>query len=195
MASGAGKSTAFVLLMLNLILYLIVMIISAWAINHGTEKASELVFSRSSIRKNSNEQTLFAGVPFASAASALPIPARLFPIFFPIGNMATGFFVIFSLIAGVVGFITSLTGINNVFQGTESNLHAAAASSLTTWALTLLAMGLACKEINVGWTDSNLRTLEVILILLSGTQLFCTGAIHAEVEHVAFRNMIGGGRL
>ncbi|XP_052191540.1 membrane protein PM19L isoform X2 [Diospyros lotus] len=170
MASGAGKSTAFVLLMLNLILYLIVMIISAWAINHGTEKASEL-------------------------ASALPIPARLFPIFFPIGNMATGFFVIFSLIAGVVGFITSLTGINNVFQGTESNLHAAAASSLTTWALTLLAMGLACKEINVGWTDSNLRTLEVILILLSGTQLFCTGAIHAEVEHVAFRNMIGGGRL
>lgn len=55
--------------------------------------------------------------------------------------MATGFLIIFSLIAGVVGFISSLTGIHNVIQWNAPNLYAAAFSSLTTWLLTLLAMG------------------------------------------------------
>lgn len=76
-----------------------------------------------------------------NAASVLSIPLRIFPIFFPMGNMATGFFVIFSLIAGVVGIGTSLTGLHNVFQWDHPSLHAAAASSLITWSLTLLAMG------------------------------------------------------
>lgn len=75
------------------------------------------------------------------AASVLSIPARIFPIFFPMGNMATGFFVIFALIAGVVGVSTSVTGLTNVFQWDAPNLNTAAASSLLTWALTLLAMG------------------------------------------------------
>lgn len=77
----------------------------------------------------------------AFAASVLQIPARIFPIYLPIGNMATGFFVVFSLIAGVVGMATSATGLNNIAQWDARNLHTAAASSLTTWALTLLAMG------------------------------------------------------
>ena len=78
---------------------------------------------------------------YIHAASVLPTPARLFPIYFPIGNLATGYFIIFSLLAGVVGFTTSLTGLQNVFQLTGPNLHTAFASSLITWALTLLAMG------------------------------------------------------
>ncbi|KAA8548558.1 hypothetical protein F0562_000175 [Nyssa sinensis] len=162
MASGTGKSAALVLLILNLILYAIVAIIASWAVNHGIEESHE-------------------------KASVLPIPARIFPIYFPFGNMATGFFIIFSLIAGVVGFTTSLTGINNVLQWNLPNLYAAAASSLATWALTLLAMGLACKEIDIGWTNSNLRTLETIVIILSGTQLFCMGAIHTGIEDAVAR--------
>lgn len=55
--------------------------------------------------------------------------------------MATGLFVIFSLLAGVVGMGTSLAGLHNVLQWDLPNLNAAAASSLITWALTLLAMG------------------------------------------------------
>jgi hypothetical protein len=55
--------------------------------------------------------------------------------------MATGFFVIFSLIAGVVGMATSLTGLNHVAKWDAPNLHTAAATSLLTWSLTLLAMG------------------------------------------------------
>jgi hypothetical protein len=44
-------------------------------------------------------------------------PVRLFPIYFPIGNLATGFFVIFALLAGVVGVSTSLTGLRDVSEG------------------------------------------------------------------------------
>ncbi|GLT70960.1 hypothetical protein SLA2020_430060 [Shorea laevis] len=134
-SAGGSKSAAFILLVLNLVLYFIVTMVSARAVNHGIQRARE-------------------------TASVLQIPARIFPIYLPIGNMATGFFVIFSLIAGVVGMATSATGLNNIAQWDARNLHTAAASSLTTWALTLLAMGLACKEIELGWTDSTLRTLE-----------------------------------
>lgn len=74
-------------------------------------------------------------------ASVLYPPARIFPIYYPFGNLATGFVVIFSLIAGVVGFTTSITGVTNVLQWNAPNLNAAAASSLISWLLTLLAMG------------------------------------------------------
>ncbi|KAB2625308.1 hypothetical protein D8674_016968 [Pyrus ussuriensis x Pyrus communis] len=157
MASGGSKSAASILLVVNLILYFIVIVIASWAVNHGIQRSRE-------------------------TASVLSIPARIFPIYFPFGNLATGFFVIFSLIAGVVGFGTSLTGLHNVFQWDGPSLHTAAASSLATWSLTLLAMGLACKEIELGWTDANLRILEVITIIVSATQMFSTCVIHAGVE-------------
>ncbi|MCL7050039.1 hypothetical protein MKW94_002243 [Papaver nudicaule] len=111
------------------------------------------------------------------------MPARLFPIYFPIGNLATGFFVIFSLVAGLVGMATSVSGINNILQWTRPNLHSAATFSIISWSLTLLAMGLACKEINIGDDrGSNLRALETFTIILSGTQLFCAGALHAGIN-------------
>ncbi|KAG4929267.1 hypothetical protein AAZX31_17G018700 [Glycine max] len=167
MASGS-KSVASILLALNLVLYFIVLVIASWAVNHGIQRSGE-------------------------TASVLSIPARIFPIYFPMGNMTTGFFVILSLVAGVVGFTTSLTGLQNIFQWNAPNLHAAAMSSLTTWALTLLAMGFACKEIELGWTDSNLRTLETITIIVSATQLLCTGVIHVGVSEVVAQRM--GGRV
>lgn len=86
-------------------------------------------------------------------------PVRLFPIYFPIGNLATGFFVIFALITGVVGISTSLTGLHDVGQGFPANMMSAAAASLVTWTLTLLAMGLACKEISVSWRPASLVTI------------------------------------
>jgi hypothetical protein len=58
------------------------------------------------------------------------------------GNLATGFFIILSLLAGVVGFTSSITGLHNVFLWNAPNLHAAYASSLASLSLTLLSMGL-----------------------------------------------------
>ncbi|KMT09974.1 hypothetical protein BVRB_5g121900 [Beta vulgaris subsp. vulgaris] len=169
MGSETSRSAALLLLIINLVLYVIIMIIAAWAVNHGIEKSHE-------------------------QASILQTPARIFPIYFPMGNMATGFFIIFSLLIGVIGITTSLLGMVNVMQWTVASLYAASTSSLVTWALTLLAMGLASKEIDIGYTDSNLRTLEVIMIIVSGTQLLCTGAIHVTAEDVygTARRMLGG---
>ncbi|KAJ6904091.1 membrane protein PM19L-like [Populus alba x Populus x berolinensis] len=154
MASGASKPTAFMLLILNMGLYFFMIIISSWIINHGIVRSRE-------------------------SAAILTIPARIFPIYFPMGNLATGFFVILSLLAGVVGFTSSVTGLYNLFLWNAPSIHATYASSLASLSLTLLAMGFACKEINIGWTDSVLRTLEVVTIIVSGTQLLCTVAIHA----------------
>ncbi|KAK7292359.1 hypothetical protein RIF29_08137 [Crotalaria pallida] len=157
MASGGSKSVASLLLAVNLALYFIVLVIASWAANHGIQRSRE-------------------------SASVLSTPARIFPIYFPMGNMATGFFIIFSLIAGVVGFTTSVTGLLNIFEWNAPSLHAAAISSFTAWALTLLAMGFACKEIQLGWTDSNLRTLEIFTIIVSATQTLSTGIIHVGVS-------------
>lgn len=41
MASGAGKSAAFMLLVLNVFLYFIVTVISGWAINHAILRSHE----------------------------------------------------------------------------------------------------------------------------------------------------------
>jgi hypothetical protein len=60
-------------------------------------------------------------------------PVRLFPIYFPIGNLATGFFVIFALLAGVVGVSTSLTGLRDVSEGYPASMMSAAAYAIVTW--------------------------------------------------------------
>ncbi|PWA54393.1 AWPM-19-like family protein [Artemisia annua] len=120
-----------------------------------------------------------------AAASGLSLPARLFPIYYPFSNMATSYVVILSLLTGVVGFTTSATGINNVAQWKASNLYAASASALISWSLTLLAIGFACKEIDIGWSGSNLRALEVFLIIVSGTQLVSMVMIHAGIEELS----------
>ncbi|KAG5240971.1 AWPM-19 membrane family protein [Salix suchowensis] len=169
MASGASKSAAFMLLILNTGLYFLMIVIGSWAINHGIERSRE-------------------------TAATLTIPARIFPIYFPMGNLATGFFIILSLLAGIVGFTCSITGLNNVFLWNAPNLHAAYASALASLSLTLLALGFACKEINIGWTDSALRTLEVVTIIVSGTQLLCTVAIHVGEEDAVARQKNLGGR-
>lgn len=147
MASGGSKSAASVLLIVNLVLYFIAAAIAVWVVNHGIQRSRETGSSSdSSGIINLSIHACLTIVTYKqhtciAAASALSISARLFPIYLPIGNTATGFFVIFSLIAGVVGMATSLAGLNDVAHWNAPNLHAAASSSLATWALTLLAMG------------------------------------------------------
>ncbi|KAF0926441.1 hypothetical protein E2562_024163 [Oryza meyeriana var. granulata] len=154
MATGGPNSLSSGLLFLNLILYVIVAVIAGWAINYSIDES------------------------FNSLQGVSP-PVRLFPIYFPIGNLATGFFVIFALLTGVVGVSTSLTGLHDVSQGYPASMMSAAAASLVTWTLTLLAMGLACKEISIGWRPPSLRALETFTIILAGTQLLCAGSLHA----------------
>ncbi|KAJ6430659.1 hypothetical protein OIU84_021949 [Salix udensis] len=144
MASGASKSAAFMLLILNMGLYFLMIVIGSWAINHGIERSRE---------------TAATGINICR----LNFPCMKIYIYFPMGNLATRFFIILSLLAGVVGFTCSITGLNNVFLWNAPNLHAAYASALASLSLTLLALGFACKEINIGWTDSALVYMFILL--------------------------------
>ncbi|RWW34565.1 hypothetical protein BHE74_00029860 [Ensete ventricosum] len=73
--------------------------------------------------------------------SGLALPAHFSPVYFPMGNQATGFLVIFALIAGVVGAAAAIAGIHHVRTWNYDSLPSAASSAVIAWGLTLLAMG------------------------------------------------------
>lgn len=166
MASGGIKSLASGFLFLNLIMYVVVAVIAGWAVNYSIEDSA------------------------SSLKGATP-PVRLFPIYFPIGNLATGFFVIFAMLASAVGIATSLTGLRDVTDGYPASMMSATASAIVAWTLTLLAMGLACKEISIGWRPPVLRALETFTIILAGTQLLCVGSLHAGANAAIVETPMG----
>ncbi|KAH7682503.1 AWPM-19-like protein [Dioscorea alata] len=153
MANEQLKHIAALLLFLNLCMYIILAAIGGWALNIALDRAFII-------------------------GEDLKLPAYFTPIFFPIGNAATGFFVLFSLIAAVVGAASMITGINHISIWNHNSLASAASSAITAWSLTLLAMGLACKEIAIERRNARLRTMEAFTIILSATQLFYILAIH-----------------
>ena len=106
------------------------------------------------------------------------------------GNSATFYFLIFAILAGVVGAASKLAGVHHVrtWHG-DGMAAAAAASALVAWAITALAFGLACncKEIHIG--RSQLLVLEAFVIILAFTQLLYVVALHAGL----YRNQFGGG--
>ncbi|KAH7521933.1 hypothetical protein FEM48_Zijuj07G0084600 [Ziziphus jujuba var. spinosa] len=96
------------------------------------------------------------------------------------GNGATSFFLTFSMLAGVVGVVSKLAGGSHIRAWRNDSLAAAGSSSLIAWALTALAFGFACKEINIGGHRGwRLRVLEAFIIILTFTQLLYLVLIHA----------------
>lgn len=157
MANAQLKPVAAGLLFLNLCMYIIVASIGGWAldkaINHGFIIDVGLV-----------------------------LPAHFSPIFFPMGNAATGFFVVFALIAAVVGAASALAGVHHIQAWNHESLPSASSSAVIAWTLTLLAMGLACKEIHLEGRNAHLRTMEAFLIILSATQFIYILAIHSAAS-------------
>nr|XP_027120232.1 membrane protein PM19L-like [Coffea arabica] len=96
------------------------------------------------------------------------------------GNGATPFFLTFAILASVLGIASKLAGGNHLRAWRSDSLAAAGASSLVAWAVTILAFGLACKEINVGGRRGwRLKVLEGFIIALGVTQLLYVLLIHA----------------
>ncbi|RLN23225.1 uncharacterized protein C2845_PM07G40600 [Panicum miliaceum] len=147
------KPVALLLLLLNMCLYTILAIIGGWALNVSIERGFII-------------------------GPELRLPAHFHPIFFPIGNFATGFFVLFSLIAGVVGIASAMVGFTHLRFWNYHSLQPAAAMGLLAWALTVLAMGLACQEISFDRRNAKLGTMETFTIVLTVTQFFYVLAIH-----------------
>ncbi|XP_076951414.1 membrane protein PM19L-like [Bidens hawaiensis] len=141
------RSMASLLMILNFAMYIALLGLGGWAMNQAIDEG------------------FFIG-------PTLELPAHFSPIYFPIGNAATGFFVIFALIAGVVGVASSISG----FDVMRSSEHAGAASAaVIAWALTMLAMGFAWKEVELeGSRNATLKTMEAFTIILSVTQFLYT---------------------
>ncbi|XP_043720810.1 membrane protein PM19L [Telopea speciosissima] len=98
------------------------------------------------------------------------------------GNGATMFFLIFALLAGVVGVTSKLAGGSHIRSWRSDSLAAAASSSLVAWAITALAFGLACKEIHIGgYRGWRLKVLEAFIIILAFTQLIYVVLLHAGI--------------
>ncbi|KAL6292328.1 hypothetical protein ACE6H2_000470 [Prunus campanulata] len=98
------------------------------------------------------------------------------------GNGATMFFLIFAILAGVMGIASKLAGANHLRAWRSDSLAAAGSSSLVAWALTALALGLACKQISIGGHRGwRLKILEAFIIILAFTQLLYVLLIHAGV--------------
>ncbi|KAL6638317.1 hypothetical protein ACP70R_025889 [Stipagrostis hirtigluma subsp. patula] len=96
------------------------------------------------------------------------------------GNGATFYFLVFAILAGVVGAASKLAGIHHVRSWRGDSLATNAASSLIAWAITALAFGLACKEIHIGGHRGwRLRVLEAFVIILAFTQLLYVLMLHA----------------
>ncbi|XP_052188202.1 membrane protein PM19L-like [Diospyros lotus] len=98
------------------------------------------------------------------------------------GNGATGFFLTFSILAAVLGIVSKFAGGNHIRAWRNDSLAAAVSSSLVAWAVTALAFGLACKQINVGGHRGwRLKILEAFVIILALTELLYLLMLHAGV--------------
>ncbi|XP_065877795.1 membrane protein PM19L-like [Euphorbia lathyris] len=153
MANTRMKPVATLLLALNFCMYVIVLGIGGWAVNRAIDHG------------------FIIGPGF-------DLPAHFSPIYFPMGNAATGFFVTFAMIAGVVGAASAIAGLNHIRSWNSDSLPSAASVAVIAWSLTLLAMGFGCKEIELHIRNARLRTMEAFLIILSATQLLYIAAIH-----------------
>ncbi|XP_059289595.1 membrane protein PM19L-like [Lycium ferocissimum] len=147
------KPVASLLLVLNFCMYAVILGIAGWAMNFAIDNGFII-------------------------GQGFELPAHFSPIYFPMGNAATGFFVVFSLIAGVVGVASVLSGIDHIRRWNFDSLPAAASAATIAWSLTLLAMGFAWKEIELNYRNAKLITMEAFLIILSFTQLVYIVAIH-----------------
>jgi len=112
---------------------------------------------------------------------------------FPIGNVVTPIFIPVVLIACMAGLASVLAGLHHVRIWRTESLAAAAATAVIAWTLTLLAMGLACKQIHTRYGRSKrMKTVEAFMIILSLTELLYLLALYAgRVTREGYANAPG----
>jgi len=97
------------------------------------------------------------------------------------GNVATELFLTFVLIASMVGLASTLAGAHHLKAWHSGSQSGAAAAATIAWLLTLLAMGLACKQIHTRYgRNKRLKTLEAFMIILSLLELLYLLALHGS---------------
>ncbi|XP_042483759.1 membrane protein PM19L-like [Macadamia integrifolia] len=98
------------------------------------------------------------------------------------GNSATMFFLIFAILANIIGVASKFAGGSHIRLWRNESLASAASSALVAWAITALAFGFACKEIDIGgYRRWRLKVLEAFIIILTFTQLLYLLLVHAGI--------------
>nr|GEX96831.1 hypothetical protein [Tanacetum cinerariifolium] len=105
---------------------------------------------------------------FNHKGPGLELPAHFSPIYFPMGNAATGFFVTFSLIAGVA---SAIAGFGFIRSWNSEGQPGAASAADIAWVLTLLSMGFAWKEIELNGRNAALEHLDYAIVKIK--EIFC----------------------
>ncbi|KAL8229843.1 hypothetical protein R6Q57_014743 [Mikania cordata] len=153
MAANDTRSIASLLMILNFAMYVTLLGLGGWAMNRAIDEGFII-------------------------GQSLQLPEHFSPINFPMGNAATGFFVTFALIAGVVGVASTFAGLDFIRSWNSDNRAGSASAAVIAWALTLLAMGFAWKEIELNGRNAALRTMEALSIILSFTQFLYTVVLY-----------------
>ncbi|KAG6436832.1 hypothetical protein SASPL_101734 [Salvia splendens] len=110
------------------------------------------------------------------------------------GNGATRHFLTFSVLAAVLGIVSKLVGGNHLRTWRNDNFATSSTTSTGAWAVTALAFGLACKEINVGgWRGWRLRVVEALVIILAFTQFIYVLLLHSAFYRSVHDDDIGYG--
>lgn len=186
MASGAGKSAAFIFLLINTLLYFIVIIIAGWSVNHAMEKTHETGMSWLSTERYRIYCLIMRFDSHLCCCSFCPYsPGSNISYFFPIwehGNWISSHIFTHScsrrlchlivrneqcyamgysqlacsccFIPGYLDFNTTSNGVRISFMNFD--LYWSCIDMAFLICLLIIYRRLACKEINIGWVDSNL---------------------------------------
>lgn len=140
MAREGLRPVASLLLLLNFCMCPIVASIGGWALNFALDHTYVIgILICQSPPCSMNITHFISENPLAGPGLALP--EHFSPVYFPMGNNATGFFTIFALIAGAFGMAAAIAGVHHLRSWRQESLPSAVSSALTAWGLTLLAMG------------------------------------------------------
>ncbi|KAJ7535437.1 hypothetical protein O6H91_12G033800 [Diphasiastrum complanatum] len=101
-------------------------------------------------------------------------------------NAASPYLIIFSILSGVLGITSVVCGLQTLSGKTENNaaaISAASATGLAAWGVTLIALGLASKQIHIGLIhNKKLKVLEAFAIILAGAQLLYLIVAHVTLH-------------
>ncbi|KAL7232076.1 hypothetical protein ACSBR2_010149 [Camellia fascicularis] len=96
------------------------------------------------------------------------------------GNEATSFMLTFALLGGVVGACSVLAALMHLQAWSSDSLSNASSSAIISWAITVVAFGLVCKEIIMGGhRGKRLQTLEALTVISTLSQLLYLLLLHA----------------
>ncbi|OAE35560.1 hypothetical protein AXG93_1452s1000 [Marchantia polymorpha subsp. ruderalis] len=100
---------------------------------------------------------------------------------FNVGNGASFYLIMLTLVAGMVVLASAAAGLLHFKHFRGETLSGASSLSLLAWFLMLLAFGVACKAIDLGGEKSKMKALEAFVLILTFFQTAYVAVLHAGI--------------